>query len=169
MLLRGVNFPHKNGPIPRSPINITTMVRQHTKFPPTVRSPRQTWQILRQIFIAPQLTLDHYRGAAHYPDISHCVWYLFDPKVTRGLGLGQGPSDSECSALTHFSMSIAHKYINLKEPYNQDINEQVTTKKILKKKADFTWNFQPQRHSIQTIFFKFNPPFLFLTFQIIYQ
>ena len=25
-------------------------------------------------------------------------------------------------------MSLAHKYVNLKEPYNQDIKEQVTTK-----------------------------------------
>ena len=34
-------------------------------------------------------------------------------------------SDSECSALTHFSMSLAHIYVNLKEP--QDIKEQVTS------------------------------------------
>ena len=35
-------------------------------------------------------------------------------------------------------MNLAHKYVNLKEPYNQDIKEQVTTKKILKKKTGFT-------------------------------
>ena len=30
-------------------------------------------------------------------------------------------------------MSLAHKYVNLKESYNQDIKEQVTTSKIFKK------------------------------------
>ena len=43
------------------------------------------------------------------------------------MGLNQDPSDSECNALTYFSMSLAHKYVNLKQPYNQDIKEQVTT------------------------------------------
>ena len=57
-------------------------------------------------------------------------------KVTGSLGLSQDPSDSECSTLTHFSMSLAHKYVNLREP--QDIKEQVTTKKVLKKKTGFT-------------------------------
>ena len=52
-----------------------------------------------------------------------CVWYLFDPKVTRSLGLSQEPSNSEYSTLTHFYMSLARKYVNLKEPYNQDIKE----------------------------------------------
>ena len=64
-----------------------------------------------------------------------CVWYLFDPKVTRSLGSSLGPQDysnSECSAITYFSMSLAHKYVNLK--YNQDIKEQVTTKIFLKKR-----------------------------------
>ena len=32
-------------------------------------------------------------------------------------------------------MSLAHKYVNLKEPYNQDIKEQVTTKNFFKKKT----------------------------------
>ena len=54
------------------------------------------------------------------------------PRVTRSLGLSQDPSNSECSALIHFSMSLAHKYVNLKVPYNHDIEEQVTTKKNLK-------------------------------------
>ena len=39
----------------------------------------------------------------------------------------QDPSDSECSALTHFYMSLTFNYVNLKEPYNQDIKEYVTT------------------------------------------
>ena len=32
-------------------------------------------------------------------------------------------------------MSLAHKYVNLKEPYNQDIKEQVTTENVYKKKT----------------------------------
>ena len=52
--------------------------------------------------------------------------------------LSQDPSNSECSALTHFSMSLADKYVNLKELYNQNIKEQVTTITFFKKKADFT-------------------------------
>ena len=38
------------------------------------------------------------------------------PKVTGNLSLSQDSSDSECSALTHFSMSLAHGCVNLKEP-----------------------------------------------------
>ena len=53
------------------------------------------------------------------------------------LGLSQDPSDSECSALTHFSMNMARKSVNLKEPCNQDIKELVTTIIFLKKTADF--------------------------------
>ena len=54
VVLRG-QIPHKNGPIPLwfapikllqylppSPLNMATMIRQHTKFPPTARCPRQT-------------------------------------------------------------------------------------------------------------------------------
>ena len=54
------------------------------------------------------------------------------------LGLRQDPSDSEYSALTQFSMSLSYKYINLKEPYNQDIKGHVITKIFLKKKTGFT-------------------------------
>ena len=35
-------------------------------------------------------------------------------------------------------MSLARKYVNLKEPYDQDIKEQVTTENFLKKKTGFT-------------------------------
>ena len=66
-------------------------------------------------------------------------------------------------------MSLAHKYVKLKEAYNQDIKEQVTTKIFLKKKTGFKWNLQPQRNSVQKVFFKFNPLFVVLIFQIIYQ
>ena len=68
------------------------------------------------------------------------------------LGLSQDLSDSEYSAVTHFSMSLAYKYVNLKEPYNQDIKGHVTIKIFLKKKTGFTWNPQPKRHSIQDVF-----------------
>ena len=37
--------------------------------------------------------------------------------------LTHDPFDSECRTLTHFSMSLAQKNGNLKEPYNQDIKE----------------------------------------------
>ena len=32
-------------------------------------------------------------------------------------------------------MTLAHKYVNLKEPYNQEIKEQVATKNFLKTKT----------------------------------
>ena len=54
------------------------------------------------------------------------------------MGLSQDPSDFECTAFTYISMSLAHKYGNLKEPYNQGKKEQVTTKSFLKKKTGFT-------------------------------
>ena len=38
------------------------------------------------------------------------------PKVTGNLSLSQDSSDCECSVLTHFSMSLARGYVNLKEP-----------------------------------------------------
>ena len=41
--------------------------------------------------------------------------------------------------------------------------------KILKKKRDFACNPQHQKCCVQTVFFNFNPIFLVLTFQIIYQ
>ena len=83
-------------------------------------------------------------------------------KVTGSLGLRQDTSDSECSALSYFSLSLAHKYLRLKEP--QDIKEQVTTKTFLKKKAGFTWNFQSQRNNVLRVLFTFNPLFVVLTF-----
>ena len=66
-------------------------------------------------------------------------------------------------------MRLSHKYVNLKESYNQDIKEQVTTKSFLKKKAGFSSNPQPQRHKVPKVFFKFSPLFNVLTSQIIYQ
>ena len=48
--------------------------------------------------------------------------------------MSQDPSDSECNALNHFSMSLAHKYVNIKEPYNQDIKEQVINKSFKKRR-----------------------------------
>ena len=66
-------------------------------------------------------------------------------------------------------MSPAYKYVNLKKPYNQNIKEHVTAKNFFKKKTGFTWNLQTQMHSAQKVFFKFNPLFVVLKFQIIYQ
>ena len=63
---------------------------------------------------------------------------VFDTYLTLrspGAWVWAKTSNSECSALTHFSMSLAHKCGNLKEPYNQDIKEQVTTKFFLKKEG----------------------------------
>ena len=56
--------------------------------------------------------------------------------TTESLGLWQDPSDSESSAITYFPMSLAHNYVNLKEP--QHIKGQVTTNFFLKKKTGFT-------------------------------
>ena len=36
------------------------------------------------------------------------------------------------------AVSLAHKCVNLKEPYNQDMKEKVTIKKFPKKKTGFT-------------------------------
>ena len=47
--------------------------------------------------------------------------------------MSQDPFDSEYSSLTHFSISLARKYVNLKKPYNQDIKEQVTAIIFFKK------------------------------------
>ena len=61
-------------------------------------------------------------------------------------------------------MSLARKYVNLKEPYNQDIKEYVTTIIFLKKKTDFTWKPQTQRKIVWKVFFEFNSLFVMLTF-----
>ena len=71
--------------------------------------------------------------------------------------MSQDPSDSKYITLTHFSISLAQKYVNLKEPYNQDIKESVTTIIFLKKNTDFTWNLQPHKQSMQKVLFKLNP------------
>ena len=55
---------------------------------------------------------------------------MFDTCLTisGSLGLSQDPFNSECSPLTHFTISLAQKYLSIKEPYNQGIKEQVTIK-----------------------------------------
>ena len=74
MVYRGVYFPHKNGPIPLrldphmmtlkfslnlyalpNPINMTTIIGQHTKLPPTATSPGKPDH---QAIHCPTLTLD---------------------------------------------------------------------------------------------------------------
>ena len=141
-----------------SPINMTNMIRQHTEFPLLLDPPGKPDQ---QTIHCPTANFGPLsRGQSN---VNHCVWYLFDPKVTRGLGLSQGPSNSECSALSYFYMSLAHKHINLKEPYNQDIKEQATTI-FLKKEDRLYMKSQPQRYSVYKWFFKFNPVFVVLIF-----
>ena len=44
----------------------------------------------------------------------------------------------------HRVVSLIHKYVNLKESYNQDIKEKVTNEKVFKKKTGFTWSPRPQ-------------------------
>ena len=68
----------------------------------------------------------------------------------------------------HDNFKISHRYVNLKQPYNQDIKEQVTPKIFLKKKTGFTWNSQPQRHSVEKMFSN-SIPICGVNFQIIYQ
>ena len=75
----------------------------------------------------------------------HCATANFGPllrgsitNLIRLQGLSKISSDSECSVLTHFSMGLTYKYVNLKEPYNQNKKEQVITKNFLKKKTGFT-------------------------------
>ena len=106
-----------------SHINMITMIRQNTEFPPTARFPRQTYD--HQALHCPTANFwPLSRGKVYNtPHLNHCVCYLFDPKVTGALGLSQDPSHSEFSVLTHFSMSLVRKYVNLKETYNQDIKE----------------------------------------------
>ena len=87
------------------------MISQNAKFPSTARSPGKSDH---QAIHCPT-ALDHYRGATPLtPSESLCL-ILIRAKVH--------PSDSECSALTRFSMSLARKYVYLKELYNQDIKE----------------------------------------------
>ena len=49
------------------------------------------------------------------------AWYqVWAPKTQPGTywDLNQDPSDSERSALTHLSMTLAHKYVNLRTGYH---------------------------------------------------
>ena len=144
-----------------SAINLATMTRQHTKFSLLLDLPGKP---------------DHFpianfgpisRGRITKPMLIAVFDTHSNPRSLRQWVWVKTLSDSEYSTLTHFSMSLVLKYANLKEP--QDIKQQFTTKRVSKKNTGFTWNPQPQRHSVQKVFFKFNPLFVVLTFQIIYQ
>ena len=146
---------------PPSPINMTTMIIQSSL-----------------LLLDPPGKLDHqtiHCPTANFGPLSRgnvnnpMLITVFDPKVTRSLGLSKDPSNSACSALTHFYFSLAHEHVNLEELYNQNIKEMVTAKVFLKKKTGFTGNPHPHRHSVQKVFFKLNPLFVMLAFQIIYQ
>ena len=60
------------------------------------------------------------------------------------MGLSQDSSNSECTVLIHFSMSLTHKYANLKEPYNQDIKEHVATKNSKKEDRLYMKSSSPE-------------------------
>ena len=143
----GVNFPHEDGPIQfdnfkisaklyalPSPINMATMIRQNTKLPPTARG-SDTKPIL--ITVSDTYLIPRSPG--------EWVW----PKTLPILNVAD---------LLTPPLILTCKYVNLKEPYNQDIKEQVTTKNFLKKKTDFKWNPQPQRHIVQKGDFQIQSP-----------
>ena len=95
-----------------SPINMTTMIRQNTRLPPTVR---------------PRGKLDH--QAVHCPTAN--LVQLSTGSITNTILITvfhtcltpRSPGAWACSALTHFSMGLACKFVNLKKPYNQDIKK----------------------------------------------
>ena len=60
-------------------------------------------------------------------------------------------------------MSLSHKYVNLKDPYNQDIKEQVTTIFLKKRRQALHGITKPER-SVQNVFFKFNLLFFGVNF-----
>ena len=133
----GANFPHKNGPIP---LWLATYLVTLKSDPPPPICPSKSYKYdnydktrykVSPLLLDPPGKRD-YQGIhcpiANFGPLSrgritnptdHCVWYLFDPKVSGSLGLSQGPFSSECSALANFSMSLACKYVNVKEPDNQ--------------------------------------------------
>ena len=114
------------------------MIRKHTEFPLPLDPPGKLDK--QAIHCPTDIFGPLSRGQRHWSDVNHCVWYLFDLKVTRSLGLSHDPSDSECSALTYFSMSLAYKYVNLKELYNQDSKNRSTL-----------WSFQKRRRTLHEI------------------
>ena len=95
------------------PINITTMIRKHTRFPPTASSLRQT--------LSPGCSLSHSNfGPLSRDSVTNLMLItVFDAFLTpRSLGV----------------VGLVHKYVNLKEPNNQDIKEEVTTNFLKKRK-----------------------------------
>ena len=99
-----------------SPIKMTTMIRQHTKIPPYCQFPQPDHQTI------------------------HCLMANFGPLVRGSITnpILITAFDAYLTPTSLGAMSLVHKYINLKKPYNQDIKEKVTTKKFLEKKAGFT-------------------------------
>ena len=59
------------------------------------------------------------------PRLSGVLYQVWTPKPSQApiVEFEEDPSDSQCNALTHLSMPLGHKYINLKELYNQGIKE----------------------------------------------
>ena len=67
-----------------------------------------------------------------------------------------------------FSKGLNHNFANLKEPYNQVINVQVTTRNIKTEDGLFMKSSTPEI-SVRKVFFRFNPLFVLLVSQIIYE
>ena len=115
-----------------SPINITTMVKQHTKLSPNAISPGK---LAHQAIHCPAASFGPLpRGSV----TNSMLITAFDTYLTpRSPGawvwakillfLNVAPFPLVWS-ITHISMNLADKYVNLKEPYNQGTKEQVTTK-----------------------------------------
>ena len=94
------------------------MKRQHTRFPP------------------PQLIPPGKPGieGIHYP--TSYFGPLSKGSVTKPMLITA--FDAYLTPRLPGAVSLAHKCVNLKEPYNQDMKEKVTIKKFPKKKTGFT-------------------------------
>ena len=111
---------------------MTIMIRQHTKFPPTVSSPGQT---ITRLFI-------------------HCPTANFGPlskdSITNPMLITA--FDAYLTPRSPGAVSLVHKYINLKEPYNQGIKEKVTTEFLLKKDKPYMKSPTPEALCVEGVF-----------------
>ena len=73
---------------PPSFINMTTLIRHHTKFTHTPSFSQEN--LFTRQFNTSWPTLDHYQGAASLNHFNHHFWYLFDPIVTGSLVMRLG-------------------------------------------------------------------------------
>ena len=78
---------------------MATIIKKDTKFSPLLDLPRKSYH---QAIHCPTANF----GPLSRGNINHCVWYLFDQRLTGSQDLNQDPSDSDCSPLTHHSTSL---------------------------------------------------------------